>query len=156
MRKLDHTKPYSEDDIAFIRQMGVPYGEDWIRVNAETHGEPTPEPEEVPDDTVTRGVVGADAVGQPPAQPDPATGAPRLVDPTQAGAAELEPDDYPDWSKGDLEAEVTARNQMENTTDVEVVGTGSGGNVTKADLVKGLRLWDQENPGALGKDDDEA
>ena len=35
MRKIDHDKKYSAEDIWFIRQAGFPNGEDLIRRNAD-------------------------------------------------------------------------------------------------------------------------
>jgi hypothetical protein len=75
------------------------------------------------------------------------------VDPLapEGGEGEDEEDelDYTKWPVKELEDEVAARNAMKDTTKVDVVGTGKDGAVRKADLVKGLRLWDQENPDAL-------
>lgn len=161
MRKMDHTKAYSPEDIAFLRQMGVPYAEDWIRQNAETHGYDPDQPN-TPDDTLTKPVIGPEgAVGNGAPVIDPATGAPRLVDPTNPeatiGSAESESnmdDDYDRWKMPELQADVAARNEMPDTTQVEVIGTGQNGTVLKADLIAGLRKWDRENPDAL-KDDDE-
>lgn len=58
-----------------------------------------------------------------------------------------EADDYDDWTVAELETEVAKRNNDPENTDtpVEVVGTGSKGKVLKEDLIKGLRVWDQEN-----------
>lgn len=51
-------------------------------------------------------------------------------------------DDYDEWSKEDLEAEVENRREL---GDIRVTGTGKNGNVLKGDLIQALRSWDQEN-----------
>lgn len=58
-----------------------------------------------------------------------------------------EADDYDTWTVPELEAEVTKRNTDPENADsqVEVVGTGKNGAVRKPDLIKALRVWDQEN-----------
>lgn len=145
MRKLNFEDKLSEEDIAWIRQAGWPNGEDLIIENAERFGTKIPEPET--GENPLRGVVGEEAVGNPPQPIDPASGAVRLVDPT--AQQELIEDDYDQWKLPELEAEVKARNEMPDTTDVTIQATGSGGKILKADIVKGLRLWDQENPDAL-------
>lgn len=145
MRKLDFEKKLSEEDIAWIRQAGWPNGEDLIIENAERFGTKIPEPET--DETVTRSAVGVEAVGTAPVI-DPATGAVRRIEPTEQGGTEPQ-DDYDKWPVKELEDEVSAREAMPDTTAVTVTGTGKDGKVLKADLVKGLRLWDQENPEAL-------
>jgi hypothetical protein len=160
MRKIDHTKRYSAEDIAFLRQMGVPYANDWIARNAEEHGY-DPNQSEVPEDTVSRTVIGAEGgVGNGAPVIDPATGAPRLVDPTNpedviGGKSEDVDDDYDKWTVAELEADVKARNEMPDTTEVQIVGTGKDGKVIKTDLIKGLRLWDADNPGALSDGDED-
>jgi hypothetical protein len=150
MRKLNWDEPLSEEDFAFIRQSGIP----GLMERAETHqakfGAKVPE-DDTPEDTLTQSAL--DPQGRT-ATPVPHTG-PQLVDPTAPPAVEEVPaedaegDDYDSWSKADLEDEVTARNALANTSQVEVHGTGKNGNVLAVDLVKGLRLWDQENPEAL-------
>lgn len=155
MRKLDDEKAYTEEDIAWIRQAGIPFGEERIAQNAEKFGTKVPDAE-VPDDEsgILRQVVGADAAGVVP-EIDPESGAPRLVNPAGDQTDDEPSDDYDQWSKKELEDEVAARNDMPETSAVEVTGTGKNGNVLAADLIKGLRLWDAENPDAL-KGDDEA
>jgi hypothetical protein len=155
MRQIDWDKKLSDEDIAWIRQAALPLGEERIKANADQFGTEVPDPE-VPDDEATRVVVGPDAQTEIP-KIDPQTGAPRLVDPADNSGDELEEDeeadDYDSWSKADLETEVAARNDIaakkENVSEVTVTGTGKDGNVLKDDLIKGLRLWDQENPTAL-------
>jgi hypothetical protein len=138
MRKIDWEKPLSEEDVRFLVQAGIPGMEDRIRSNQARFGAEEYAPE-VPEDTLTKSAL----------DPTARTGEP--IVPVDAGAPEDEPveDDYDTWSKADLETEVTARNDLADTSDVEVTGTGKDGAVLKADLVKGLRLWDQENPTAL-------
>ena len=126
---------------------------------AERHQErmnaPVPD-DEVVDDSLTRSALDPTARVADMSPGRSETGAPQLVDPTRTENAsegddgDEEGDDYDSWSKSELENEVTARDALEGTSDVSVVGTGNNGNVLKPDLVKGLRLWDQENPGALG------
>lgn len=153
MRTIDWNDKLSDDDIVWLRQTGIPGIEDRIANHQMQYGEEVPEAD-VPPDVVTRSVldptVGADAsTGQ--------NNGPQLVDPTKADppAESDEPDDdYDTWSKAELESEVAARNDLANKSDgtvsgVEVVGTGSKGHVTMPDLVKGLRLWDRENPEVL-------
>lgn len=147
MRKIDWDKALSEEDIAFLRQMGVQGTEERIAQHQAKFDASVPD-EDIPNDELTQSAGDPAArVGQPVETP----GGPQLVDPRTQGAADIidEPDDYDSWKVSELEAEVTARNDMENTTNVEVVGTGASGKVLKDDLIKGLRLWDQENPGAL-------
>lgn len=153
MRQIDWSKELSEDDMVWLRQTGIPGVEDRITKHQEQYGAPVQDPE-VPNDTVTRSALdpnaGADAatnLGTGPQKVDPREADPQEVD-------EDEPDDYDTWSKVELDNEVTARNDLANKSDgtvsgVEVVGTGSNGAVKKEDLVKGLRLWDRENPDAL-------
>lgn len=160
MRKIDHTARYSAEDIAFLRTNYPPYVEDMIVQNGKTHGY-DPDVPEVPEDDVTRVAIGAEANdGVTTPVVDPATSAPRLVDPLGAsddGAGEDvggADDDYDRWKVSELEADVKARNEMPETTNVEVVGTGANGKVLKEDLIKSLRLWDAQNPGALDTDED--
>ena len=151
MRKLNHDKAYTEDDIEWIRNSGIPFGEEMIVQNAEQHGVKVPDPEVPEDETnILREVVGENAAGQR-REIDPQSGAPRLIDPVTAPEIA---DDYDTWSKAELEAEVVARNEMPDTSEVEVTGSGKNGNVLAADLIKGLRLWDQDNPEALKADDE--
>lgn len=150
MRKIDWKRPLSDEDIVWLRQSGMPDTEGIIERHQSQFAADVP-PVEVPDDEVSRSALDAqarladrvEAIGN---------GAPVEVDPTQTGdeaIENIEGDDYETWTKDDLEAEVTARNGLPETGDVEVVGTGKDGNVLKADIVKGLRLWDQEYPNAL-------
>jgi hypothetical protein len=154
MRKLDHDKAYSEDDIWFIRQAGWPNSEELIARNAEQFGIEVPEVEGH-DPAIP--VVGSEAAAGTFIPPDPATSAVRLIDPMDPDGTKSEGeevadddgDDYDTWTKPDLEGEVSARNDLADTSDVVVVGTGRDGNVVKADLIKGLRLWDIDNPEAI-------
>lgn len=152
MRKLNWEKPFSQEDFAWIAQSGIP----GLAERAERHqarlGAEVPE-SETPNDTLTQSAL--DPQGRVANQVDgfDQLGAPQLVDPTKPVAEvpeeDDEGDDYDSWSRPDLDAEVTARNDLPDTTEVSVVGTGANGGIRKEDLVKGLRLWDQENPTAL-------
>lgn len=152
MRKIDWDKALSEEDIAWLRQAGIPGTAERIAMNVEQFKVKVPEVE-TPEDTLTRSALDPEARRADLVPGFDQTGAPQLVDPTRpvddAPDEEEEADDYDSWSKPELENEVEARNSLEGTSDVTVVGTGSNGSVVKADLIKGLRLWDQENPGAL-------
>lgn len=150
MRKIDWDNELSEEDIAFLRQTGIVGIEDRISKHQEQFGGVVPE-DQSGDDGVTRSALDPQAGADSLVPPSEGQTVPTKVDPTKADPpGDDEPDDYDTWSKDDLEAEVIARNAMENTTDVEVVATGKNGAVLKADMIKGLRLWDSENPGALG------
>jgi hypothetical protein len=154
MRKLNDDKAYTEDDIAWIRQAGIPFGEERIAQNAERFKTEVPPAEPDGDGPGARPAVGQEAAGTA-LEFDPGSGAPRLVSPVvESDSDEAVLDDYDTWKVPELESEVKARNEMPDTTEVEVVGTGKDGKVVKPDLIKGLRLWDAENPDAL-KDDDE-
>jgi hypothetical protein len=152
MRKMDWEKPLSDEDIAFLRQSGIPDTEGIIARHQAKFDVTVPE-EEVPEDTGTKSALdpSATALGDP--IEGIGQGSPQLIDPTkpvdEMADDEDEGDDYDQWNKVDLENEVEARNALENSGPVEVIGTGKDGNVLKPDLVKGLRLWDQENPRAL-------
>jgi hypothetical protein len=67
-------------------------------------------------------------------------------EPDSSGGVEPSDDDYEEWKVPELTAEVENRNKVEGATHVEIVGTGKDGKITKPDLIKGLRLWDLENP----------
>jgi hypothetical protein len=147
MRKLEWggDKPFSEEDMRFIVQAGVP---GWIE-RAEAHQARFNK--EMPDltvggDTLTKY---ADDPTARVAELVESQGAPVLVDPTAKPPEDSEGDDYDEWKVADLETEVRARNEMPDTSEVVIEGTGRDGKVLKADLVKGLRLWDQDNPQAL-------
>lgn len=151
MRQIDWTKKLSSEDVQWVRASGMYDVERMLAENAEKFGTDVPE---APADEATRSAM--DAAARSGEQVT--TGAVTQVDPTQGNDEEppvedLEGDDYDTWNKTDLEAEVTARNALaakeENVSEVTVEGTGKDGSVLKADLVKGLRLWDQENPDAL-------
>jgi hypothetical protein len=149
MRKINWDAKLSEDDIAWLRQTGIVGIEDRISKHQDEFGGVVPEVEDK-GDGVTRSALDPEAGADSVIPASPAQTVPTKVDPTDADPQDTEPDDYDVWKVSELEAEVIARNEMDNTSDVEVVGTGSNGNVTKPDLIKGLRLWDAENPGALG------
>jgi hypothetical protein len=156
MRKIDFEKPFSEEDVAWIRQAGF-MTEEMIERHQAQFDAKVPEVEES-EDTVTQSAldpqarmrgefVGSDSA---PVNTSPEPG-------VQAGDAIVgEPendDDYDAWKVRELEAEVEARNKIaddrEDVTVVEVVGTGTSGAVRKPDLIKALRIWDDENPGVL-------
>lgn len=147
MRKINWEEKLSDTDIEWLRNAGH-MSEEQIAAHQDQFDAKVPDAG-TPDDPTTLSALDASSSASTPAE----TGdGPRRVDPTQADPQDQGPlDDYDSWSKADLEAEVSNRNAIEGTSDVEVVGTGSNGNVTKADLIKGLRLWDAENP----EEDDE-
>jgi hypothetical protein len=126
MRKIDWTEPLSNEDIAFLRQVGVQGMEERIQAHQAYHGA------EVPPDL---------------------SGDELLIAQQQASTPEPEDDtfedDYDSWKVAELEAEVTNRDAIEGTSNVLVNGTGKDGKVLKSDLVYGLRAWDRENPNAL-------
>ncbi len=149
MRKIDWEKPLSDEDMAFLSQAGIPGTEDRVRMHQAKFKADVYQPE-TPDDTLTRSALDAQARV---ADQVPGVEGAILVDPTDAGDApvedEPEADDYDQWKVAELEREVAARNELPESGEVTVIGTGRDGNVTKPDLIKGLRLWDQENPDAL-------
>lgn len=136
MRKIDWSGPLSPEDVAFLVQAGIPGMEERVKAHQALHGGESFDA--AAPDTATqfvgpRGLVDADILGGGDIEEE-----------------EAEPDDdYDDWTKLDLDNEVTARNAIEGTTPVEVVGTGKDGNVLKPDLIKALRVWDQMNPEAI-------
>lgn len=145
MRKIDWDKKLTDEDITWLRQSGLVRvngleTEDAIRQNAENHGGQVDDPE-IPEDTTTRSALdptgrtslGVVATGETPKDP--------VADPSAAD------DDYDQRTVHELADEVKTRNsaaEAEGTPKVEVIGTGTDGKVRKADLVKGLRLHDQE------------
>lgn len=151
MRKIDWEKALSAEDIAFLRQAGIPGMMERVEAHQAQFDAKVPEVETL-DDPATRSAL--DAQGRV-ADPVEGVGVVTLIDPLDSGDApddDEDDEDLPDydkWPVKELTDEVDARNAMENTTNVEVVGTGKDGAVRKPDLVKGLRLWDQENPDAL-------
>jgi len=64
----------------------------------------------------------------------------QTINPDPEETPEDEDDDYDEWTLAELEEEVAKRDPSP-----EVVATGKGGKALKADLIKALRLWDQEN-----------
>jgi len=141
MRKIDWEQKLSDEDIEWLRAAGF-MSEEQIAQHQDQFDAKVPEPE-IPDDPATRSALDASSRANTSAE----TGdGPRLVDPTQADPQDEEQDDYDQWTAAELRDEVNVRNDDENTGPVTVEGTGKGGAVTKADLIKGLRLWDAENP----------
>lgn len=147
MRKMDWEKPLSEEDIAWLRQAGF-MSEERIAAHQAQFDKEVPEVD-APEDELTRSALDAAARVAEQIESDgaPVRVVPEQQDPAATGG-DFE-DDYDSWKKSELEAEVTARNAMPDTTEVTVEGTGKDGAVLKEDLVKGLRLWDNENPDAL-------
>jgi hypothetical protein len=159
MRKIDFEKPFSEEDVTWLRQSAVLSEEAIARHQAQFDAK-VPKVEETKD-TVTQSALDPQArlrgefVGSESAainiSPDLGV---------QAGDAIVEEsendDDYDAWKVRELEAEVEARNKLaedrDDVTMVEVTGTGTGGAVRKPDLIKGLRIWDDENPGVLDEE----
>ena len=145
MRKIDWEAPLSEEDVAWIRQAGI-RTEDQIAAHQAQFGEDVPELEEVEDGVTNSALDPAARVGIPAATGD---GPVELVLTEESD----EDDDYDQWKLPELRSEVADRNELaadrEGVTPVTVEGTGKEGAVTKPDLIKGLRLWDQENPGVI-------
>lgn len=147
MRNIDWSKKISPEDIAWLRQSGIPYvgpmrTEDAIQDNAKRFKFTAPE-EEIQADTVTRSVL--DPSGR---ASEGVVATSETIDrsPAESGNGESEGDEYDQMSVTDLVSVVRDRNQKAETNGtphVEVVGTGTEGKVRKADLVKGLRLHDQ-------------
>lgn len=146
MRKINWDEKLSDADIAWLRQAGF-MSEERIANHQAQFDADVPD-DEVPNDALTRDALNPGARVATPVEGTGA-GSPALVDPTEEVPADDEGDDYESWKVSDLDDEIKARNQIEGATPVEVVGTGSGGNVTKPDLVKAMRLWDDQNPGVL-------
>lgn len=144
MRKInwEGNEPLSEEDMRFIVQAGVP---GWIE-RAERHQARFDQPMIDTSGGVDEATRYADDPAARTAEQVPSSGAPVLVTPdAPPPPAEVE-DDYEEWKVADLETEVANRNELPNTGQVTVVGTGRDGKVLKGDLIKGLRLWDQDNP----------
>lgn len=155
MRKIDWESSLSDEDIAWLRQAG--YTEEFISRHQEQFGGDVPEIEQ-DEDTVTQSAL--DPQARMRGEPVPVDSAPVNLSPEpgsrQAGDAlieESETDDYDQWKVNELNDEVQARNDIaaerEGVTEVTVEGTGKDGAVRKPDLVKALRVWDQQNPGVL-------
>jgi hypothetical protein len=140
MRSIDWGKKLGDEDIAWLRNAGH-MSEEQIARHQEQFDAKVPEPE-VPEDPATRSALSAD----PAVERVPQGDGPLLVDPRDGNGVEDEGDDYDQWTVQELKDEVEARNAIDGTTDVTVEGPGANGKTTKADLVKGLRLWDAENP----------
>lgn len=145
MRKIDWDAPLTEEDIAWLRQTGIPGIEDRIEKHQAQYDAEVPNAE-IEQDTVTQSALDPEASASTPAL----TGdGPMKVDPRDADPQDEEGDDYDSWSVEELKSEIEARNAMENTSQVEVIGTGKNGAITNADRIKALRLWDTDNPEAL-------
>lgn len=157
MRKINWDQELSEEDITWLLQSGQLGMEDRISAHQARFGGVVEL--EHPEDTVTQSAL--DPSARLRGEPIPVDSAPVNLSPepgtVQAGDA-LEgegddSDDYDNWKLAELRAEVTARNELAaktpELTEVVVEGTGADGAVRKQDLVKALRIWDDENPGAL-------
>lgn len=151
MRKIDWEQELSDEDILWLRNSGQLGMEERIAAHQKQFGADVP-PLETEDDVLTASALDASARASTPVDNDGSSG-PVLVDPTQADPQseedEVEAEDYDSWKVAELQAEIKARNEMDNTSDVQVIPTGQDGKTLKVDLVKGLRLWDQENPDAF-------
>lgn len=147
MRKIDWEKSLSDEDIAWLRQAGF-MSEERLAAHQAQFDKEVPDPE-VPEDELTRSALDPQARVADQVESDgaPVRVIPENQDPVEDSGEEA--DDYDQWKKPELEAEVKARNELPDTTEVTVEGTGKDGAVLKEDLVKGLRLWDNENPGVL-------
>lgn len=160
MRKIDWESPLSEDDIIWLRASGQLGVEERIAAHQAKFDADTPEIK-IPNDEVSKSALDPDAFGR--GTPVGSDGAPVNVTPEpgtrQAGDALTEDEvadaqaEYQSWKAQELKDEVAARDELaasrEDVSPVSVTGTGTNGAVTKADLVKALVLWDQENPGVL-------
>ena len=159
MRKIDYEKPFSEEDITWLRQAGF-MSEEAIARHQEQFGADVPE-DESQEDTATQSALDPNARLR--GEPVPNDSHPVNISPdagsVQAGDAltDDDTDDYDSWKVAELKEEVAARNKLsderEDVTPVSIEGTGKEGAVTKQDVVKALRLWDQENPGVLDEED---
>jgi hypothetical protein len=140
MRKINWDDKLTDEDIVWLRNAGH-MSEEQIATHQAQFDADVPDLE-APEDEATRSALSA-----APAVTSSKTGdGPLLVDPRAEDPQDGEPDDYDQWSVAELKAEVDARNGLADTSDVEVEGTGKSGAITKSDLIKGLRLWDAENP----------
>lgn len=151
-RNIDWTGPLSEDDVLWLRNSGQPGMEERIATHQAQYDAEVPEAE-TGDDLLTASVLDPTARASVPVENPAASGA-TLVDPTKADPQDADlTDDYDDWTVAELESEVSDRNEIagdrEDVSEVVVEGTGKNGAVRKPDLIKGLRLWDQEHPGVL-------
>lgn len=156
MRNINWDAPLSDEDVAWVRQAGV-LDEERIARHQEQFEAKVPEVKETPD-TNTRSALDPTARIADPIHPDSGPidnslpiGGDESDEDESDDLEEEQVEDYTKWSVPDLEEEVDARNAMPNTSEVPVTGTGKDGKVVKADLVKGLRLWDDENPRAFDK-----
>lgn len=121
----------TDDQKAWLRSWGQ---YDLIRANEEEYSGGAQEEIPTGDDPYTKSALDPDA-DQRSVMPDPTSD------------EDEEADDYDEWTKAELEAEVAKRNEDPENADSQVVvtGTGKGGAILKEDLIKGLRVWDQEN-----------
>lgn len=156
MRKIDWEGPLSDEDVTWLRQAGFVSEAQIVKHQAQFDAE-VPDVELNPDG-VTRSALDPAARVADPVE-GMGAGSPVLVVPTEEGADDVptedDGDDYDQWKVNELEAEVKARDEIadkrEDVSFVKIDGTGKNQAVTKGDLIKGLRLWDQENPGALSE-----
>lgn len=158
MRKIDWENPLSEDDILWLRSSGIPGIEERIGNHQAEFGESTPEDETTDNSTMSALDPNAKARGERVSSdgaPVDTTPDPGSVQAGDASDDEDEGDDYDSWKVAELKEAVTRRNQLaadnEDVTSVHIDGTGKDGAITKADVVKALRIWDDENPGVAAQ-----
>lgn len=150
MRKIDWNAVLSDEDVAWVRQAGFLSEERIAHHQAQFDAEVPPV--EAEEDTVVRSALDPDArvFDRVNVESGPIDNSlPIVTDPVPEDDEDEEELDYDKWKISELEDEIAARNEMADTTSVSVTGTGKDGKIVKADLVKGLRLWDDENPDAL-------
>lgn len=153
MRKIDWEKPLSEQDIAWLRQTGIPGIEERIERHQNETGGEVPEVNQT-EDTGTRSAF--DPTSTRTQVVSDGASAPINVTPSPEDVrtdTEDEGDDYESWKVAELKEEVAARNKLsderEDVTPISIEGTGKEGAITKQDVIKALRVWDDENPGVL-------
>jgi hypothetical protein len=144
MRKIDWEAPLSDEDIAWIRQAGI-RTDAQIEAHQAQFGEDVPDLSS-PDDSSTQSALDPQgkARGVPVDQGD------IPVDegdtPGRHQADEIA-DDYDSWKVAELREEVTNRNRLSEERE-DVTSVNPEGN-TKPELIKALRIWDDENPGVI-------
>jgi hypothetical protein len=143
MRKINWDEKLSGEDIEWLRSAGH-VSEEQIAAHQAQFDAEVPDAE-VPEDETTLSALDPTSSAATPANTGDGV---KKVDPTLADPQDAIEDDYEQWTVKELNDEVEARNAIPDTGEVTVEGTGSNGKVTKADLIKGLRLWDAENPTA--------